>query len=174
MMSLEESLAGIEFPPDIRHNLVLLNLEYWGFDEAWHTGQMIVHRDLAGQVRAIFEEIAALRFPIARMVPVFAYAWSDDASMADNNSSAFNYRLVVGKPRLSHHAYGRAIDLNPVQNPYVNGDLVLPPGAVYDPAAPGTLIADGLVVCAFEKRGWGWGGRWTAFKDWHHFEKPLP
>lgn len=91
--------------------------------------------------------------------------------MADNNSSAFNYRTAVGKTNLSRHAFGRAIDINPVQNPYVKGGLVLPPGAVYDTGVRGTLLPDGVVVQAFEKRGWTWGGRWTTLKDWHHFEK---
>ncbi len=172
MMTLEAALKGQEIPPDIRQKLALLHLEYWGFDEKRHSGQIIIHCDLADEVREIFHEIAAYRFPIAKMVPVVAYAWSDDASMADNNSSAFNYRLAVAKAHLSQHAYGRAIDINPVQNPYVKGDAVLPPGAVYDPAARGALIAQGPVVAAFEKRGWMWGGRWATLKDWHHFEKP--
>ncbi|HEX8832813.1 MAG TPA: M15 family metallopeptidase [Abditibacteriaceae bacterium] len=171
MMTLEEALAGKEIPPEIEQLQVLLDLPYCGFDGARHTGQMIVHRELAGEVQQIFAEIFAARFPIARMIPVAAYSWSDDASMADNNSSAFNYRLAVGKSNLSQHAHGRAIDINPVQNPYIKGDMVLPPGAVYDPAVAGTLVADGPVVAAFEARGWVWGGRWTTLKDWHHFEK---
>lgn len=171
MMTLEEALAGKEMPIEIRQNLVLLDLEYWGFDQAWHCGQLIVQRELEKDVLAIFEEIALSRFPIAKMVPVVAYDWSDDASMADNNSSGFNYRLALGKPKLSYHAYGRAIDINPVQNPYVKADLVLPPDAVYNPDARGTLVADGPVVAAFEKRGWTWGGRWDALSDWHHLEK---
>ena len=162
-MTLQEALDGKEIPPDIRDSLVLLDLEYFGFDQACH---------LAADVRAIFEEIASARFPIAQMLPVVAFDWSDDASMAANNSSAFNYRLAVGKAKLSQHAYGRAIDINPVQNPYIKGVLILPPHGVYNPAVPGTLLPEGPVVTAFEKRGWTWGGRWTTLKDWHHFEKP--
>lgn len=171
MMTLEEALSGKEIPPDIRRNLVLLDLEYWGFDDAWHCGQMVVQRELKEDVQAIFDEIAMAHFPIQKMVPVVAYDWSDDASMADNNSSNFNYRLALGKPKLSYHAYGRAIDINPLQNPYVKGDLVLPLGAVYNPDVRGTLVGDGPVVAAFEKRGWTWGGRWETLSDWHHFEK---
>jgi peptidoglycan LD-endopeptidase CwlK len=171
-MTLEEALAGKEIPLAIRRELALLDIPHWGFDAAWHMGQMVVHRRLADEVREIFQEIAAARFSLAEMVPVAVYGWSDEVSMERNNSSAFNYRLAVGKTILSQHAYGRAIDLNPVQNPYVKGELVLPPGAVYDAAAPGTVTADGPVVAAFEKRGWTWGGRWTTLKDWQHFEKP--
>jgi hypothetical protein len=106
------------------------------------------------------------------MLPVVIYDWSDDASMAANNSSAFNYRLAVGKTRLSQHSFGRAIDINPMQNPYIKGDVILPPGSVYDATVSGTLLPEGPVVTAFEKRGWVWGGRWTSLLDWHHFEKP--
>jgi len=67
----------------------------------------------------------------------------------------------VGKSKLSYHSWGRAIDINPVQNPYIRGEVVLPPGAVRDAERPGTLLADGAVVAAFESRGWTWGGRWT-------------
>ncbi|MDF2441332.1 MAG: hypothetical protein JWN98_2316 [Abditibacteriota bacterium] len=171
MMTLEEALAGKEMPLEIRQNQALLDLPYWGFDGEMHQGQLVIQRELAAEVQAIFAEIAQLRFPIAKMVPVVAYAWSDDDSMADNNSSAFNYRFAQGKPKLSYHAYGRAIDINPVQNPYIKGELVLPPGAVYNPEARGTLLGDGPVVAVFEKRGWTWGGRWQRLSDWHHFEK---
>ena len=172
-MTLAEALAGKEIPADIRETQVLLDLEYSGFDGVLRPGQMIVHRDLEIEVREIFADIAAARFPIEKMLPVVVFDWSDDASMAANNSSAFNYRLAVGKSKLSLHAYGRAIDINPLQNPYIKDDLILPPAGVYNPGVPGTLLADGPVVKAFEKRGWTWGGRWTSLKDWHHFEKPL-
>ena len=171
-MNLETALGPQEIPPEIREILVLLNLEYSGFDGKLQIGQLIVHRQLEEEVRAIFREISAAQFPIEKMQPVSVYDYSDDASMADNNSSAFNYRRAVGKSQLSQHAFGRAIDINPLQNPYVKGDLILPPNGIYNPNARGTLREDGAVVQAFEKRGWIWGGRWTSLKDWHHFEKP--
>jgi peptidoglycan L-alanyl-D-glutamate endopeptidase CwlK len=101
------------------------------------------------------------------------YGWSDDESMAANNSSGFNYRYIAGTDKLSQHAYGRAIDINPLFNPYIRGDVVDPPGGVYDPSRPGTLVAGDAIVQAFEARGWTWGGRWDTRKDWHHFEKPV-
>jgi len=176
-MTLAEALAGQAIPPLIRPTLVLVDIEHWSFDDRPHQGQLVVHQDLAAEVGAIFDEILAVRFPIARMIPVAHYGWSDDASMADNNSSAFNYRLVTDNSKMSWHAYGRAIDINPRLNPYVQGEIILPPGASYDPTVPGTLAGDGLaaarkVVAAFEARGWEWGGRWTEKKDWHHFQKP--
>ena len=169
--TLDAAIAGQEIPTEIREDLALLNIEHWGFDDQPHSGQLIIHRALAHEVTEIFQEIAAVRFPIAKMVPVTIYNWSDDASMADNNSSGFNYRHAVGKPQLSQHAYGRAIDMNPAQNPYVKGEQILPPGALYNPAARGVLLAEGPVIAAFERRGWTWGGRWSTLKDWHHFEK---
>lgn len=171
-MTLEAALAGKEIPPDIRDELALLDLEYWGFDERIHGGQIVVHRGLAAEVREIFQEILAARFPIESILPVVAFNWCDDASMAANNSSGFNFRYAVGKAKLSQHAYGRAIDINPVQNPYIKGELVLPPGSVHNPTAPGTLLVHSTPVVAFERRGWTWGGRWTTLSDWHHFEKP--
>jgi hypothetical protein len=136
-------------------------------------GQLVVHRELEREVREIFREILLARFPLETMIPVVAFGWSDEASMEANNCSAFNYRLKVGKNNLSAHATGRAIDINPRQNPYIRGDLTLPPGAQYNVDAPGTLLANGAVVRAFESRGWTWGGRWTTLLDYHHFEKPF-
>jgi hypothetical protein len=170
-MTFEEAMSSKKVPVEIRDALVLLDLEYWGFDDAWHVGQLVVHRELSEEVQAIFGEIALARFPIAKMVPVVAYDWSDDLSMIDNNCSAFNYRLAVGKLCLSQHAYGRAIDINPVQNPYVKNELILPPGATYQPDLRGTVTAEGAVVAAFDRYGWTWGGRWQSPRDWQHFEK---
>jgi hypothetical protein len=170
-LTLEEALAGKEIPHHIRENLVLVDVEYRSFDECEYTGQLVIHRELAEEMKAIFAEIKAAHFPIEKIIPVAAYDWSDDASMEDNNSSAFNYRNIVGGENLSQHAYGRAIDINPCQNPYVKGDIVLPQNAFYSPDAPGTIVSGDAVVEAFVKRGWDWGGNWQRLKDWQHFEK---
>lgn len=170
-MNLEQALAGKEIPHHIKETLVLIDVEYWSFDECECTGQLVIHWELAAEVEAIFMEIKAARFPIEKIIPVSAYGWSDDASMEDNNSSAFNYRNIVGGENLSQHAYGRAIDINPRLNPYVKGGVILPPNAVYSPDVPGTVISEGPVVEAFLKRGWDWGGNWERLKDWQHFEK---
>jgi hypothetical protein len=170
-LTLEQALSGKEIPLRIKENLVLIDVEYWSFDECERAGQLVIHRELAAEVQAIFTEIKAAHFPIEKIIPVSAYDWSDDASMEDNNSSAFNYRNIVGGENLSQHAYGRAIDINPRQNPYVKGDIILPPNAVYSPDVPGTIIFGDVVVEAFVKRGWDWGGNWQRLKDWQHFEK---
>lgn len=170
-MTQEEALTGMEIPHYIVQSLVLINVRYWSFDEREHVGQLVIHRELAADVRGIFEEINAAHFPIEKIIPVSAYDWSDNASMEDNNSSAFNYRKIVGGESLSQHALGRAIDINPRLNPYVKGELVLPNGAVYAPDIPGTITSDSVVVRAFLNRGWDWGGSWERLKDWQHFEK---
>jgi hypothetical protein len=93
--------------------------------------------------------------------------------MEANNTSAFNFRFKTGsRTELSKHAGGRAIDINPVQNPYIKGELVLPKSSEYDPEAEGTLCEDHPVVRTFLKLGWEWGGNWTSRKDYQHFEKP--
>jgi len=169
--TLAEALTGKDIPESVKETLNLIDVEYWSFENHRGIGQLVVHRDLAVEVKTIFAEIAAGRFPIEKIIPVGAYDWSDDASMEGNNSSAFNYRNIVGGENLSQHAFGRAIDINPRQNPYVKGDIVLPPKAVYAPDVPGTITPGDVVVEAFLKRGWDWGGNWQRLKDWQHFEK---
>jgi hypothetical protein len=92
--------------------------------------------------------------------------------MEADNTSAFNYREVTGGGRLSNHAYGRAIDINTFENPYVKGDIVLPNGSHYDPKVAGTFDADSVIVREFLRLGWAWGGNWTSPRDYQHFEKP--
>lgn len=151
-----------------------VTLTHWGFDGALRTGELIVHADVAGQVAEAFGELFRLQFPIERMRPIEAYGGSDDASMADNNTSGFNCRLVTGGTSWSWHAYGRAIDVNPVQNPYVRGSTILPPAGVAHlnrSPAQGRLVAGQGTVEAFTSRGWTWGGNWTSPRDYQHFER---
>jgi len=93
--------------------------------------------------------------------------------MEDNNSSAFNYRKVKNTKLISSHAKGIAIDINPLLNPQIKHGRVTPPAIVYDPSKPGTLTAHSIVVRAFIKRGWQWGGLWQTTKDYQHFEKKI-
>lgn len=152
-----------------------VDLPYWGFDGAPHTGTMIVNADVVPAVVQVFTHLARVHFPIRRMVPVDRYGGSDNASLAADNTAGFNCRNAVasGPPRWSVHAYGEAIDVNPVENPYVDGGQVLPPaGAAYvtrtahrpGMTGPGTTIND-----AFAAVGWQWGGRWSATPDYQHF-----
>ena len=170
-MTLDQALFGSSAPPEILAEQTLIEVPILPRRGKTQRGQMVLARDLALEVEAIFWEIYDDKFPIESMVPVVAFDWSDEASMLANNSSAFNYRNKVGNSALSLHAMGRAVDINPCLNPYIKGDVVLPPGAHYRPEMPGTLLPDDIVVRAFESRGWQWGGRWSELCDYHHFEK---
>lgn len=172
LRSRKDLLNGSTAPAEILAEQAVVKIKHLSFDQQIYYGQIIVHHDLADETAEIFEEILAAQFPLQYVTSPAILHWSDDASMAANNSSGFNYRPIVGGGRLSYHATGRAIDINPLQNPYCKGDLILPPNAIYDPKKPGTLLENGPVVAAFERRGWEWGGRWESFKDWHHFQKP--
>ena len=173
--SLKEAIQNpkVPIPKQVRRTLVLVTVYYYSFDGLVHQGQLVVHRALKREIEEIFRKLLTLRFPIKKVVPISLYDWDDDASMADNNSSAFNYRLILGTDRLSNHSFGLAVDLNPLQNPYFARDgKVYPQGAVHDPSVPGTIARDGPVVSLFKARGWTWGGDWTIPVDYQHFEKP--
>ena len=153
-----------------------VRLTYWGFDGKAHTGALVVNAYTVPDVKRIFARLYAGRFPIRRMRTIDAYGGRDDRSMAADNTSAFNCRYAVapGPPRWSAHAYGRAIDVNPVENPYLEGRRVLPPAgrAFLDRthARRGMALAGALVVRSFEAAGWEWGGRWAGSPDYQHFE----
>ncbi|WP_432524649.1 M15 family metallopeptidase [Kineococcus sp. SYSU DK006] len=136
------------------------------------TGRLVVREDVAQPVADVLADLYAVRFPLAQAQPVDAFGGSDEASMAANNTSAFNCRPVTGGTGFSEHAYGTAIDLNPVQNPYVRGTTVLPEEGrafVRRTPAPGVVLADDAVVRAFADRGFSWGGDWSSLKDYQHF-----
>jgi hypothetical protein len=155
-------------PRDLR----TVRLGYWGFDGRAHVGRLVVNRRVTGEVVTVFRRLYAARFPIRRMTPVSAYRGSDDASMAADNTSAFNCRFVGGTKRWSMHAYGEAIDLNPVENPYVQGGRVSPPAGrryLSRTYRPGMAVEGGVAVEAFDAVGWKWGGRWTGSRDYQHF-----
>lgn len=155
--------------------LALLRLDHWDFHGQVRQGQLVVARTVAREVVFVFERIFEARFPIAQMVPIYVFGGDDNASMEANNSSAFNFRTIAGTEQLSQHALGLAIDINPVQNPWVRGEEVLPPaGRAFlerDPAQPGVIGRPGPVTDAFDEVGWHWGGDWPDIKDYHHFQK---
>jgi poly-gamma-glutamate capsule biosynthesis protein CapA/YwtB (metallophosphatase superfamily) len=161
-------------------DLRLLTVRYMGFDGRAHTGQMVVHRRHARGLVGVFRELYEARFPIRRMQLTDAYGGDDNRSMAADNSSAYNCRTVAGKSTFSDHAYGAAVDINPVENPYVTTDGVLPTaGRRYAEvdrspdadAAAGVIIAEDVVVRAFKRIGWRWGGDWNE-ADYQHFHAP--
>jgi hypothetical protein len=156
-------------------DLRLLNVTHWGFDRAVHGGELVVNEDAVAAILRVMRALFDARFPIAMMRLVDAYHGDDNRSTAADNTSAFNCRIVAGHPGVwSQHAYGRAIDINPLENPEVLGDgtVVPPAGAAYvdrSRRAKGMILSGGVVVRAFANVGWGWGGTWTSFKDYQHF-----
>lgn len=158
-------------------DLRLVRVSHIGFDGRRHSGELVVRARHARSVVEIFERLYEARFPIRRMRPVDDYGGDDDRSMAANNTSAYNCRRVAGQDTWSDHAYGAAIDINPVQNPYVTSSGVLPPAgrrfADVD-RSPGVDVGKGViargdvVVRAFRDSGWSWGGEWTQ-PDFQHF-----
>jgi hypothetical protein len=157
--------------------LRLITLSYVGFDGKAHTGRIVVNRAVTGDVQTVFRRLYTVRFPIRHMEPVSGYGGSDDRSMAADNTSGFNCRYAVapGLKQWSVHAYGEAIDVNTVENPYLEGGRVLPPaGKAYMSRSryrPGMAVIGGVLVRAFASVGWLWGGRWTGSPDWQHFSK---
>lgn len=153
-------------------DLRYVTVTYRGFDGATATGELVVHADVAESVVAVFGELFALGYPVRSMRLVDDFGGDDDASMAADNTSAFNCRPISRGTGWSEHAYGRAIDLNPVENPYVRDGLVLPPAGVpyaSRPEVPGVLHAGDAVVRAFAAHGWRWGGDWSSPVDYQHF-----
>jgi len=155
----------------------MLHLSYWGFDNQAHVGTMVVNASVVSDVFKVFARLFSEHFPIYQMQPEDAYNGSDPASMAANNTSGFNCRYAVapGRPQWSVHAYGEAIDVNTVENPYIEGGTVMPAaGAQYTDRSdvrPGMAVLGGELVQAFASVGWLWGGRWTASPDYQHFSK---
>jgi len=171
-LTFAEAIEGSTAPLAIIDSLSLVDVLYYSFDGMRHQGQIILDGALEDDVYEIFLLIEKLQFPVGKVIPIVAYQWEDGHSMADNNSSGFNFRVIEGTNKLSLHSFGRAIDLNPVQNPvvYPTG-IIAPAGASYRPKNKGAFTADHPVVREFVRRGWHWGGNFEQPKDYHHFEK---
>jgi peptidoglycan L-alanyl-D-glutamate endopeptidase CwlK len=180
-MTEAEAFDGLasNCPDKISRKQKLLTVEYCSFDGKLHRGQLVIDAALEKDIKKVFALARKKRFPIYSVIPIADKRfrkdgrWDDDLSMAANNTSGFNYRLSVGSSHLSKHAYGRALDINPMQNPYIKNGTVLPSGATYKPQAAGTLTKNHPIVQEFLRLGWTWGGNWTSLKDYQHFEKPL-
>lgn len=155
-----------------------IDIDHIGFDGRPRRGELIVNQDLAPQVIALFAELYRLRYPIEKVNTVERYpAAADELSMEDNNTSAFNCRGIPGSDHWSQHAYGRAIDLNPLFNPAVTGHGIFEPknAAPYLDRSrpdPALLHSGDPAVHVFTDRGWQWGGYWRSPIDYQHFELP--
>ena len=162
-------------PVDVAQ-LRYVRISYWGFDGRGHLGEMVVNASVTGSLRRPFGALFAARFPIRRMRLVDRYGGSDFASIEADNTSAFNCRNTTGSSTWSQHAYGLAIDINPIENPYVfaNGATTHPASDPYldrSNVRPGMAVAGGTLVRAFDAIRWGWGGRWPPPTDYQHFSR---
>lgn len=174
---LEKRMTGKSWhegcPVPIR-DLRLIRVSYHDFEGERQIGRLVAHADATDALVSAFEVMWNQSFKIRRMYLVDRYDANDNRSMRHDNTSAFNCRFVAGTTRWSEHAYGRAIDINPVENPYVRADGSTSPkkGAPYadrSQRAKGLIHAKGPVVRAFSDAGWGWGGYWSSAQDYQHF-----
>jgi hypothetical protein len=161
--------------PVAAEDLAWVRLTFVGFDDRRHTGELLVHRSVADEVVQVFRRLYAARFPIEEMRITRADELDAPPTGDGNNTGAFACRPTVGGTSYSQHAYGLAIDVNPFQNPYQKGEVVLPELASSyldrDRVRPGMIRSDGPVRRAFAEIGWGWGGAWSSLKDYQHFSQ---
>ena len=160
-------------------DLRYVQVKHIGFDGKTHRGELVVHKSVSCEVVEIFKELYKEQYPIEKMRLVDYYDANDQKSMADNNSSSFCWRMITSGGLLSYHALGLAIDINPLQNPYVRGSVIEPiEGKEFinrEQNVQGMIFENDAAVRAFKKRGWKWGGNWKKTKgyyDLQHFEKP--
>ncbi len=177
-MRMENKSFGEECTTSLE-SLRYVRVLHFGFDGEIYIGELVVNQLIADDIIDIFKELFDARYPIERMVLVDNYDADDNLSMAANNTSCFNYRVVDGTSKLSNHAYGLAIDINPLYNPYVrtiDGEEVILPenGTEYADRSqdnPYYVIKGDVCYNAFIKRGFTWGGNWEDSKDYQHFQK---
>lgn len=177
---LRERMTGVSWRPGCPvppRDLRLVTVSHWGFDGRAKKGKLVVHEDAAAGIVSVFRTLYEERFPIRRMRLVDAYGGSDFESIEADNTSAFNCRAATGSSSWSQHAYGLAIDVNPIENPYVES------GRTYHDASrryldrsrrlEGMIHAGDVVVRAFARIGWSWGGSWSgSVQDYQHFAAP--
>lgn len=191
VLDMEQLFYAVEIPQDVQlrmegrsmqenphigyDDLRYLRLAHYGYDSRVHMGEMVVNAAIADEVVQIFRELFNNKFPIEKMCLIDDYNAHDESSMRDNNTSAFCYRIVTGTSNLSNHARGRAIDINPLYNPFVQNGRSDPQGSApymdRNQEATGMIHADGICVEIFKKYGWRWGGDWNGYQDYQHFDK---
>lgn len=162
-----------------REDLRYVHVRHMGFDGEVKDGELVVNKAIADDVLAIFEELYKADYPIEKVRLVDEYDADDEASMSDNNSSAFNFRFISHTTRISKHGLGMAVDINTRYNPYVktvDGKLSIEPanGADYVDRSkdfPHKIDHEDLCYKLFKEHGFTWGGDWTHSKDYQHFER---
>jgi len=163
------------------NDLRYLHIKYLNFDGVTKMGEMVVHKEVADEVVEIFQMLYSIGYPIHKMKLVSDYKGSDWQSIEADNTSAFNCRHATGSKNWSKHSYGKAIDLNSIENPYISrsGRIVHKASLQYrkrqhknhTPADKAVLLKNDKAVKIFKKHGWKWGGDWHGVKDYQHFNK---
>lgn len=186
--AVKERITGISYPESgctvPYDDLNYVGLKYIDFEGKEQTGELICNKAVAQDMTEIFYELYRNEYRLERVRLIDEYGGDDTASMADNNTSCFNYRVVDGTSNLSKHAYGLAIDVNPYYNPYVvfqrnadGSDYISPPGSeVYaDRSQSFAYKIDENDLCyrLFTEHGFTWGGNWNSTKDYQHFQKTI-
>ncbi len=173
-----DRMDGVSFGKDCttkRKDLRYLRVLHRGFDGETHIGEIVCNKGIAKDLLYIFRQLYLEEYPIEKILLVDEYGGDDELSMEDNNSSCFNFRPVAGTGHLSQHAYGRAIDINPLYNPYITSDGFVPvnAGDYVDRSAHNPYKIDRNDLCyqLFDERGFTWGGSWNSVKDYQHFQK---
>ena len=186
--ALQRYITGVSYPavetnaaPEITPDkLRYLHILHYNFEGEVAEGELICNQAIAADLVDIFYELYRNEYQIEKVLLIDEYGGDDTASMEDNNTSCFNYRVVEGSTSLSKHALGLAIDINPYYNPYITYDKQ---GGMHVSPESAALYADRSVdfpykidendLCykLFVKHGFTWGGNWNSVKDYQHFQK---
>jgi len=176
---VEERMRGKSYPEGATialSELCYLRLSYVDFDGEPQTGEMVCNAAIADDLLEIFQALYEAKYPICSILLVDDFGGSDDESMKADNTSCFNYRTVPLSKSLSRHAFGMAVDVNPLENPYINRSGIVMPaeGEPYVDRSrdfPHKITRDDLCCRLFLEHGFTWGGSWSDRKDYQHFEK---
>ena len=174
--AMRDRMTGVSWQagcPVPLSQLRLVRVSYWGFDDAVHQGELVANASAAASVTQAFRQLFTARFPIRQMRVVDDFGGDDERSMRANNTSAFNCRLVPGTTTWAQHAYGLAVDINPLQNPEIRNGNADPPAAAAwadrSRTSPAMIKEGNAAWRAFRAIGWTWGGDWRTLKDYMHF-----
>ena len=176
--AIEARMRGVSYPEDAEiklSDLRYLRLSYVDFEDHEQVGELVCNKAIAEDLLAIFKDLYEARYPIRSIRLIDDFGGDDEASMAADNTSCFNYRMKTGMRELSKHALGLAVDINPFENPYVRPSRVRPAGASAfadrTQALPHKIDKNDLCYRLFRARGFSWGGSWRSVQDYQHFEK---
>ena len=175
---IEARMRGVSYPEGAEikmDDLRYLKLSYVDFEGLSQVGELVCNKVIAGDLLAIFRELYEARYPIRSIRLIDDFNGDDEASMAADNTSCFNYRRKTGMRELSKHALGLAVDINPLENPYVRPSRVRPAGATAfadrTKDFPHKIDRNDLCYRLFRAHGFSWGGTWRSVQDYQHFEK---